>query len=132
MTALQRRSTPTLRRRLLLAVAFVVLVVGLVVVYSVWKRGTPYQAQMWSPNGRYYVQKFSNISPSRLIPGMPGQGSDAIDGYLRLYDREGRLLHERYEHFIRDIEPLWAGTKVYLRGVAAMDDNPWTLPSSAE
>ena len=42
------------------------------------------------------------------------------------------MIHERFERFIRDVEPLWAGIRVYLRGVAAMDNDPWILPSSAE
>lgn len=63
---------------------------------------------------------------------MPGQGSDSIDGYIRLYDRNGNPVHERFEIFIRDIKPLWAGEKVYLMGVKEMDDNPWILPANSE
>jgi hypothetical protein len=63
---------------------------------------------------------------------MPGQGGDAIDGYIRLYDSRGTLIHERFETFIRDIEPLWAGERVYLMGVKEMDDKPWILPTTSE
>jgi hypothetical protein len=63
---------------------------------------------------------------------MPGQGSDAIDGYIRLYDGNGSLIHERFETFIRDIKPLWAKEKVYLMGVKEMDNDPWILPTSSE
>jgi hypothetical protein len=63
---------------------------------------------------------------------MLGHGSDRINGYIRLYDKDGRLIDERFVFFIRDIDPLWAGTRVHLRGVADMDTNPWILPHSSE
>ena len=111
----------------------VVLVVAGAVGYRWWKRGTPYQTARFSPNGHYYVQKFSNVTLSRLVPTMAGQGgSDRVDGYIRLYDKDGRMIHERFEHFIRDVEPLWTDRRVFLRGVAAMDDDPWILPSPAD
>ena len=100
--------------------------------YFVWKKGTPYQTAFWSPNNQYYVQKYSNLTPSRFIPAMPGQGSDTIDGYVRLFDKNGKLIDEVFVTFIRDVEPVWVGNKVYLTGVAEMDDNPWILPASSE
>lgn len=109
------------------------LVAGMPILgFVLWKRGTPYQAPFWSPNGDFYVQKYSNPTLSGLRSAMPGQGSDAIDGYIRLYDRNGKLLGERFEFFIRDIDPLWAGNKVYLRGVPQMDAAPWILPHGAD
>jgi hypothetical protein len=116
------------RAALIGGAAVVIVVVG----HANWKRGTPYQPAVWSPNGQYYVQKYSNLTLSKLWPVAPGHGSDSVDGYIRLYDKNGRMIHERFERFIRDVEPLWAGTRVYLRGVAAMDNDPWNLPSSAE
>ena len=110
-----------------------VLVAGVVVLgVLLWKRGTPYQLPFRSPNGDYYVQKYSNSTLARLRPSMPGQGSDGVDGYIRLYDRNGKLLRERFEFFIRDVKPLWSEDKVYLRGVARMDAEPWVLPHSSE
>jgi hypothetical protein len=97
-----------------------------------WKKGTPYQAPYWSPNRQYYIQKYSNHTLSGIWASAPGHGSDGIDGYIRLYDRNRRLVHERFEFFIRDIDPVWAGNEVYLRGVAQMDRDPWILPSSSE
>jgi hypothetical protein len=95
-----------------------------------WKRGTPYQEPFWSPNRQYYVQKYSNWVP--VVVQGNRRGSDAIDGYIRLYDSKGTLIAERFETFVRDVEPLWVGDKVYLKGVAAMDADPWLLPGPAD
>ena len=100
--------------------------------YLWWRQGTPYQDRVYSPNGQYYVQKYSNLTPGRFIGVMPGQGSDTIDGYIRLYTANGTLVHERFETFIRDIKPVWVERKVYLLGIAAMDNDPWILPTPSE
>lgn len=119
------------RPRRFVAVA-ALLCIAVIAGFFYWKQGTPYQQPFWSPNREYYVQKYSNFMPSRLVPGMPGHGSDAIGGYIRLYDKNGKLLHERLQEFTRDIEPQWAGNKVYLKGIADMDSNPWMLPGNSE
>ena len=118
------------RRRTALALGALIIAVSAAGAV-LWSRGTPYQDPYWSPNREYYVQKYSNVTLSRLI-NSAGAGSDAVDGYIRVYDKHGNLIHERYESFIRDIEPLWSGNKVYLVGVAAMDSDPWVLPTSAQ
>jgi len=115
----------------LLTFALLLCVIG-AASFFFWKQGTPYQQPYWSPNGQYYVQKYSNVMLSRFASTMPGQGSDAIDGYIRLYDKNGKLIHERFEAFIRDVKPTWAGSKVYLMGVKEMDDDPWILPNTSE
>jgi hypothetical protein len=125
------RPTRIKRYRRLIAVGALVCL-AMVIGFLVWKQGTPYQQPYWSPNHEYYVQKYSNLMPSRFIPGMPGHGSDAIGGYIRLYDKDGKLLDERLQGFIRDIEPQWSGNKVYLKGIPEMDNHPWKLPSSSE
>ena len=98
--------------------------------FQIWKRGTPYGPVYRSPNGEYHVQKYSNW----MLPYVagPGQGSDAIGGYIRLFRRDGTLVHERFQSFTRDVEPVWSREKVYLKGIADMDTNPWILPSSSE
>ena len=118
-------------RKLVLTFVLLLFVIG-AASFFFWKKGTPYQQPYWSPNGQYYVQKYSNLTLSRFVSTMPGQGSDTINGYIRLYDKNGRLIHERFAVFIRDVEPIWAGNKVYLMGVEAMDDDPWILPTSSE
>jgi hypothetical protein len=117
--------------KLLLSIALLLCVTG-AASFFFWKKGTPYQRPYWSPNSQYYIQKYSNLTPSRFIPTMPGQGSDAINGYIRVYDKNGKLIHERFAEFIRDVEPIWAGNKVYLLGVEEMDNDPWILPSTSE
>jgi hypothetical protein len=118
-------------RKLLLTFVLLLFVIG-AASFFFWKKGTPYQQPFWSPNGQYYVQKYSNITFSRFVSTMPGQGSDATDGYIRLYDKNGKLIHQRFAYFIRDVKPIWAGNKVYLMGVEEMDNDPWILPATAE
>jgi len=118
-------------RKLLLTFVLLLCVIA-TASFFLWKKGTPYQQPYWSPNGQYYVQKYSNLTLSRFVSTMPGQGSDTINGYIRLYDKNGKLIHERFAVFIRDVEPMWAGNKVYLMGVEEMDDDPWILPTSSE
>jgi hypothetical protein len=117
--------------KLLLTLALLLFVIG-AASFFFWKKGRPYQQPFWSPNGQYYVQKYSNTTLSGFVPTMPGQGSDAIDVYIRLYDKNGKLIHERFAHFIRDVKPIWAGNKIYLMGVAEMDNDPWILPTTSE
>lgn len=103
------------RRRLLLVLGLASIVVASV-GFAVWKRGTPYGDPYWSPSGWHYVQKYSNVTVSTFLPAMPGQGSDGIDGYIRLFDRDGRLLEERFRTFLRDVEPRWTRDSVYFLG----------------
>ena len=118
----------TRKRKLLVLSAL--LCVAAIGGFSWWRHGAPFQAPFLSPNGRFHIQKYSTFTPRFLA--MPGQGSDSIGGYIRLYDKSGKLIHERRQSFIRDIEPIWAGDKVYLKGVAEMDSHPWLLPESSE
>src|SRR5690242_18072198 len=120
------------RYQKILLLTICLLVCAVTISYFVWKPGTLYQSPFWSPNKQYYVQKYSNLTFSKFIPVAPGQGSDMIDGYVRLFDKDGRLLNERFVFFIRDVEPVWSGQKVYLNGVAEMDNDPWILPTSSE
>ena len=62
---------------------------------------------------------------------MPGQGSDSVDGFIRLHAKDGTVLAERWVSFMRDIKPVWADTHLYLLGIADMDENPWLLPANA-
>jgi hypothetical protein len=113
----------------------VILVVAcllIVVAFRFWKAGTPFQARAWSPNQRYYVQKYANWGPSCIVPAGPGQGSDTVGGYVRLYSRDGRMLHERFARFSRDIQPVWSREKVYLLGIPETESAPWILPDSSE
>lgn len=113
-----------------LSAAVALLFAAALFVASIWKRGQPYQEPFRSPNGQYYVQKFVTAMP-RSGAG-PGQGSDSAGGYIRLFTREGKLLQERRQPFFRDVRPVWAKEKVYLLGVAEMDNDPWILPTSSE
>lgn len=120
-----------MRYKYSLMILVVVVVLG-VSGYLRWKEGVLYQGRFYSPNYAYYVQKYTNPTFRRLTGAMPGQSSDMVDGYIRLFAADGTLLQERFETFIRDIEPVWADSAVYLRGVEEMDNAPWLLPTSSE
>jgi hypothetical protein len=106
------------------------LIATLLAGFLYWKQGEPYQTAYQSPNGQYYIQKYTVVFPFGIAG--PGQGSDAAGGYIRLYNRNGQMLKERRQEFFRDIRPVWAKEKVYLLGIAEMDNDPWILPSSSE
>jgi hypothetical protein len=113
----------------LVAGAVVLAVLALYGLYR-WTDGEPYQERYPSPNGQYYVQKFV-VSLPFPVTG-PGQGSDGASGYIRLFTKDGKMLKQRRQSFLRDIKPVWAREKVYLLGVAEMDNDPWILPASSE
>ena len=123
----------TWRRRtaLLLALALLVSAAG-AVGFQFWRQGRPYGAPEFSPNGRFYVQKYANWTPRSQVPAGPGQGSDSLGGYVRLFSRGGELLHERFVPHSRDVRPVWSGRTVYLLGVPALENQPWTLPEPGE
>ena len=121
-----------MKRRHIVILLLLLVVAAVAVSFHLWHSGSPYQDRYYSPNGQYYIQKYHNLSLNSFRTAMPGQGSDMIDGYIRLYDSRGRLLHERFATFIRDIEPVWGGRKLFLMGIAEMDDDPWILPTSSD
>ena len=95
-----------------------------------WRKGTPYREPYWSPNNQFYVQRYSNWTPSSLYPAMPGQ-SGAADGYVRLHDKNGKLIREEFVNGIEYLnEPYWKGNKVYIWMIA--ENDPWILPGSSE
>ena len=120
-----------MNRRLKITIFTVMVLVLLFMMLYAWYQGTPYQERFHSPNKAYYVQKYKTLSLNNFRVAMPGQGSDSVDGFIRLYNQQGNLLHQRYETFIRDIEPVWSGQNIFLMGVEEMDNNPWVLPSSS-
>lgn len=118
------------RQKTLLTFAFLLCLSG-AAGFFFWKRGTPFRQPYWSPNGQYYVQRYANWTPSSLYHAMPGQGSDAADGYIRLYDKSGKLIKERFATSIEYFnEPLWVGNQVYISMIA--EHEPWILPTSSE
>jgi hypothetical protein len=123
----------TWRRRLALLAGLVLLAsVAGAVAFTFWRQGRPYGAAEFSPNGRYYVQKYANWTPRSQWPVGPGQGSDRLSGYVRLFSRSGELLQERFVPHSRDVRPVWSGRTVYLLGVPALENEPWTLPEPGE
>lgn len=114
------------RRRPIAVLALAALALA---AFQQWKRGTPHGEPDWSPNRQYYVQHYANASPSRYLPRPPGDGA-AHDGYVRLFDRRGRLLREKFFTTNRYVRPVWAGRTLYLQ--TGHDDLAWPLPTPAE
>lgn len=99
--------------------------------YFVLKRGTSYSSPFWSPNGQYYIQRYQVLTISGFTPSMPGSGSDNIEGYVRLFDKNGNCLEEIFISYLaREMHIVWDENKVY--PVSELDDAPWILPSSSE
>jgi hypothetical protein len=97
----------------------IAILVGVAVLggcYWLWHRGSPYQDRMYSPDANYYLQKYSVPTLSRISMAAPGGGSNMIDGYIRIFDSQDRLVYEKFYPFIRDIEPTWDDDKVFLLG----------------
>jgi hypothetical protein len=100
------------RRSVFWIIGFLILPVG----YWIWHGGSPYQDRYYSPNGRFYMQKYSNFTLSRLSAASVGGGSDMIDGFIRIFDSKDKLVHEEFHTFIRDIEPAWDTNSVFILG----------------
>lgn len=98
---------------------------------TVMGKEEPYQGQMWSPNRDYYVQKYRTFG---VLPttSMPGQGSDSVDGYIRVHAKDGKVISERHYTFIRDTEAVWSRDKVFLMGGSVSDDEGVTLPGRVD
>ena len=105
-------NTRSLSRRPIVTVA----VISVAVVAYFWCRARPYQDRFYSPNGHFYIQKYSAGGGFKVAS--VGGGSDMIDGYIRIYRSDDRLIHERFHTFIRDIRPVWDGHHVLLTGCA--------------
>ena len=118
------------RYQKILLIAVGLLVCAGMILFIVWKRGAPYQTPDWSPNREYYVQKYHNLTLSSFTPAMPGNGSDNIDGYIRIFDKNGNCLYEKFYTYLVGKEVRWYKNQVYVMG--SDDDEIWTLPSNSE
>ena len=124
-----RRGPP--RKRTLLRLVLLTAIGGAGYLgFLSWKAGTPFGDRKWSPNRHYYVQTYNNWKFSSLWFAMPGQGSDGLGGYVRLFDQHDHLLAERFVSFSRDVEPIWDDRQVFLLD-GVDEDPPWPLPDSA-
>jgi hypothetical protein len=100
-------------------------------VFQYWKRGRAYGEPDWSPNRQFYIRRYVNWTPAMYMMRPPGDGG-TYDGYVRLFDRRGRLLHERYYQSNSYVQSVWSGREVWLMAGVDEDDGPWTLPASSE
>lgn len=110
-----------LARRLAIAAACLAV---LALLY-LWRWGTPSGDADWSPNRRYYVQRYINLNSRMFEMRPPGDGSNS-DGYVRVYDRGGRLLRELYYRDNVYVQPLWFGATLWL------NEDSVALPTTSE
>ena len=69
--------------------------------YRAWhSSATPYGARQYSPDGKYYVQHWQVWTPSRLLFVTPGNGSDRLDGFIRLHSADGKIVREKFVTFL--------------------------------
>jgi hypothetical protein len=74
---------------------------------------------IWSPDARYKIVVYGYP----MLPAMPGQGGDA-SGFVRLYDKDGRVLEEKDVDMVQLIEQVdWEEGKVDIKLFAK-----WALP----
>ena len=111
------------RLRSLALAALLLAAVGVLVAVAVRTghrpRASEYQA-FESPDGRFRVVVYSFPSPA---PMMPGQGGDAR-GFVRLFDRSGRLLREEPVDRVQRISSLrWENGQLEIPFFAV-----WDLP----
>ena len=117
-------------RRPIAGVALLACSLGFLALFMRWKQGTPWGEREWSPDRRFYVQRYANGSVSSYLPRPPGDGP-LHDGYVRLFTREGRLLREAYYRDNRYVLPAWSGDTLWLE-TGSGTDGPWPLPAHAE
>jgi len=97
-------------------------------VYRMW-RSSATLIPGWtshSPDGRFRIEFYRVWTMSGWLGTPPGQGSDAIDGFIRLYRSDGTLLQETYRNFLRGYEPRWSDDEAYFPG----DGPVWKLPET--
>ena len=58
----------------------------------------------YSPDNEFYIEYYSVFTFKSLLPVTPGNGSDNIDGYIRLYNKNEELLKEVYMDFLMGSE----------------------------
>lgn len=119
-----------LRKRQNWLVYLVVVVALLMTIYMgslTWRASaTPFGAKKESPDGKYYIQFYSVWTLSRLAFTAPGQGSDNIDGFIRLYNHEGKLLEETFRtYLVAYSKVVWTEDSVFFLG----DGPSWRLPA---
>ena len=98
--------------------------------YGLWRSSATLIPEWtsYSPDGRFRIEFYRVWTTSGLLFTPPGNGSDNIDGFIRLYRSDGTLLQETYRSFLVAYEPRWSDDEAYFLG-----DGPiWKLPKSPE
>ena len=113
------------RVRIVIFLTLVCLGVG-VFIHAKWKASAkliPDMTQV-SPEGNYRLEFYSVWTPKFMF--MPGQGSDSIDGFVRLKHRDGRLIKETFRTYLYGCETSWDEDSVALLGEDFVE---WKFPN---
>ena len=118
-----------LRYSLLFLLIFFISLLG-IATYNMIFIGTVFTDPVWSPNRQYYSQKYRTLTLSSFSAVSPGGSSDNVDGYIKIYDKHGRVLFSKFYTYLEGKELRWHGNQVFVLG--GDEDQVWGLPSSAE
>ncbi|MES2438159.1 MAG: hypothetical protein V4584_03795 [Verrucomicrobiota bacterium] len=112
---------PRKRARVLLGLCLMVCIA----CYLGWRySAAPFGPRRWSPDHRHYVQDYQTftLNPFRFMKA--GNGADNVDGFIRLYRADGRLLEETHRNGLTKYQIFWSDDAVYTLG----DGPVWKLP----
>lgn len=83
-----------------------------------WRNSAkPFGEKVYSEDGRYYGQRYEVFTWNKLMMTSPGNGSDKVDGFIRLYDaKTDELLREKFVTFLVAYELHWSDGALYTLG----------------
>jgi len=108
---------------------FVVLIVGVYVWFPFISRFL-FGEQVWnppdySPDRRFRLEFWQICTFRSWLPTTPGNGSDNVDGFVKLVDADGKVIAEKYIVGLKFCEPRWLDHEVIFLGD---NDAGWKLP----
>lgn len=92
-----------------------------------WKNnGWAMKTKHYSPQKNFYISYYAlDVIPDFFHFTLPGQGSDYLGGYIRLYSKDGVLLKEVYTDWFYGVEFFWERDSITLLGGV---NRQWKLP----
>ena len=117
-TFLFTRFSLFLTSRIAVAVSLTITAIILAIAFYGWRsQGEIVGDPIYDPTGEYFVEKFAlkiGMNPFSVV--MPGNGSDNVDGFIRLRSKEGKLLDEAFVTFLYGTDAEWSDGVYYIYG----------------